>query len=268
MQGRGSLRYAFAVWSFDTIADAVTSELEARDRALREEQAVRGLDSLTELAMHPLVEGALRSTGFGVLREQPYPHEWKAKVAVVAEDGSEDGALPGNRDRMRCDFVLTERHGQRLDDAWVNARSDRKRKREAKATLFEGTAAALAPERVDATLVRPEDALWVELKLVTQFDCASGAAGPNRSYTGQLVRGPCTDLAKLCDDPRIVHAAAVVVVFTADGKTAENDLTVLAHRCLDRDLPVSAPVRRAFAIPDRMGNGVCTVSVIGMRKPV
>ena len=254
------------MWSFDAVADAIAAELELRDRALRDEQAVRGLDSLDELQLHPIAEKALNSAGFGVLREQPYPHEWRRKIRPGTSAGEDAAALPEHRDRRRCDFVLTEHPGQKLDDAWSNERSERTRRKQLRGTLFED--AAVSPSTQESAAVNPEDVLWLECKLVTQFDCASGAAGPNRSYASQIVRGPVTDLVKLADDPQIMHAGIVLVVFTQDAVVAEHDLTTLAHKCLDRDLPLLAPVRRTLSIPDRMGNGVCSVWVLGMRKAV
>ena len=63
------------MWSTDLIADAAADALRARDAALREEDAVYGLDSHSEVALHPLIGAGLGAAGFGALREQPFPHE-------------------------------------------------------------------------------------------------------------------------------------------------------------------------------------------------
>src|SRR5882672_289096 len=104
------------MWSVDQIADAIAETLRVRDAALREEHAVYGLDALLETKLHPVIVEGMVAAGFGVLREQPYPHEWFRKLRVQ-KDGL---ALPVPRDRMRCDVVLTPAPGQSLDDSLVN----------------------------------------------------------------------------------------------------------------------------------------------------
>lgn len=287
------------MWPLDPIADAALDALRARDAALREEHAVYGLDVLDELSFHPLIAAGLAASGVGVLREQPYPHEWFRKL----RPGKSGLDLPILRDRMRCDLVLTPAPNQKLDDSLLNEKRRRADAIELQGTLFESLSqshlapgavvdgfASVTPPRSDVaepkaspprhpaslpsstlplhTSVPPESVFWLELKLVGQFCNTSGLPGPNRTYTSELTRNPIADLKKLADDDRIHHAGVLLIVFTADEQTAKHDLNVLAHRCMDRNLPIplGGPITRSFPIPDRIGNTVCTICLIGLRK--
>ena len=54
-----------------------------------------GLDVLPELALHTLIADGLGAPGFGVLREQPYPHEWFRKLKPAPDERGGPGlALP------------------------------------------------------------------------------------------------------------------------------------------------------------------------------
>jgi hypothetical protein len=290
-------------WSLDAIADAVAGVLAGWEARLEREQAVYGLDSLEEVELHPVIARGLgEATGLGVLREQPYPHEWRRKVgrakgapaadagegAVVLErDPEADGLpplspdedegtisailgelLPRPRDRKRCDLVLTERPGQRLDDALLNEKARRRRKKQVEGTLFEGVEGAAAAESAPAApaSVPPTEALWLEIKLVGQHCYTSGVPGPNRAYAGEITRHAVTDLKKLEADARIRHGALCLILFTETEAVARHDAAAMLHRCLDRDLPVGSPVLRHVPIQDRIGNRVCTVCVVGVRK--
>lgn len=115
-------------------------------------------------------------------------------------------------------------------------------------------------------LIAPEDALWLEVKVVAQHAYAGGVPGPNSAYASELKRGPIADCKKLAADPRIVHAAVIVVLFTADMATARHDLPFIVHKALDLDLPVSSPQIRHIRIGERIGNHVCTVCWLELRK--
>jgi hypothetical protein len=117
-------------WSCAALADVLEVGLRRAAEAVEVEQAVRGLDSLRELALHPLLHGALREAGFGVYPEQRYPRD---RGKRRRSEGS------------RCDLVLTP-GGRPLAGE------------EAQLGLF-------AP----APAVALGDALWVEVKVVAQF---------------------------------------------------------------------------------------------------
>lgn len=202
---------------------------------------MRGVDSLDEVALHGVLCRGFEASGLGVLREQPYP--------------GEAGRRPRRTERERCDIVLTEGAG-------VGVRDPVEVLREADAlagTLFEG---APGPEPAG---VDPGEAFWLEVKTVAQTAYVCGVPGPNGSYASRLLGPTVRDLAKLSRDRGVRAGGLLLVVFCTDERTAEHDLAVLLHRCLDRDVPVASPVEERFAIRDRVGNGVCSVSIVPLR---
>lgn len=137
----------------------------------------------------------------------------------------------------RCDLVLT-RDGLPLKDEAVAG------------TLFDRTAGADASE-----------AYWLEVKLVAQHE----TGGAFRRYSAELLRPVMKDLTKLWNEPAIRHAGLCLVLLTEDQRVAEHDLGVWHARCLDRGLPASVPSVRGLPITNRIGNGWCTVAVVGVR---
>ncbi len=267
------------MWSPDDIADALAESLRTHDAALREEQSVYGLDALDELDLHDIIAKGFASTGFGILREQPYPHEWKRKVRAAPASTSEisnlkSEILPIPRDRQRCDIVLTPLPNQTLDDSLHNEKQRRAEEAELQGTLFESLSnSPLAPGSIHlkseiSNLTSPESAFWLELKTLGQYTNKAGLPGPNRTYSSDLTRNPLADLAKLTADERIHHAAAAVILFSADEPTARHDINILMNKARTKDLPItlSSPHLRHFPIPDRIGNTLCTVCLIALRK--
>jgi len=277
------------VWSPDDILDAVAAAISQREADLRAEHAVHGLDSLSEVKFHTLLAQGLRSTGHGVLREQPYPHEWRRKrrgghhpadlsdpnappsisdYSAIDTEAADPvtGELPDPRDRMRCDLVLTPTAGQAVGDPLAQARAARVRSTQAAGTLFAAVEAYDALPPPPDNSCPPEDAFWLEVKLIGQFCYSAGVPGPNVSYTAELLRGPTADARKLSADGRIAYAASLVLLFTRDESTADHDLAQAVHRCLDRNLPIASPIRRSLAITDRIGNGVLTACMIPVRS--
>ncbi|MFN0133712.1 MAG: hypothetical protein ACKVW3_14435 [Phycisphaerales bacterium] len=234
------------MWSYEAIAEIAAEALAARAHATAGEQAVRGLDSLVELGFHPLLAAGFAEAGFGVHQEQPYP--------------TPPRRLPRHNERERCDIVLTERPGT-LADAVVR---DREAARLA-GTLFEEVALRTQPAEGSGGAASPSEALWLEVKVVMQHGLSAGVLTSNKTYASELLRGPIADATKLARDPLIVHAGVVVVLFTADEPTADHDLGVLAHRMLDRELPIAAPIRTRVRIPDLLGNAVCTIALVPVR---
>ncbi len=232
------------MWCPEALVEACTAALRAEARRLDAEQAVHGLDALDETAFHPILAAGLADAGFGALREQPYPGE-PTRRARHAE-------------RKRCDLVVLERPGLRLMDETVELR-ERDR---AAGTLFEASAAA---ERMPQGAVPPSDAAWLEVKAVGQFTYVEGFAGPNRHYAAELVGGPLADARKLAGERAIRLAGVLIILFTADAATAEHDLHALAHKALDRGLPVGAPILDGFGLIDRIGNARCTVALLPVR---
>ena len=251
------------MWRADHIADILLDALAAREQSLRAEHAVYGLDALSEVDLHPLLTTGLAASGLGALREQPYPHEWRAK----RQRGVKGDELPERRDRWRCDLVVTPEPNQVLCDPLAVDRAVARHRSEVEGSLFESTAAEVEPEVVRAASagVPPEEAYWLEVKLISQHCYTHGVPGPNRTYASELRRA-ATDLAKLNEDERIHHSGLLIVLFTESEGIALHDLTVLTHACLDLDLPIASPQIRSLSILERIGNATLTIALIDLRK--
>ncbi len=119
-------------WNVTEITDVITDTLHDAAREKDREQAVYGIDDLSELKMHPLIHAALRGAGYGVWPEQTYPS------ARTGRKRKSEG--------KRCDIVLTYEKATGLVDP------------EAESTLFG-----------DADALPLEAAYWLEIKTVAQF---------------------------------------------------------------------------------------------------
>lgn len=237
------------------LVDVAADALRRRAEALRLEQAVQGIDALDEVDLHPILASAYADAGLGVLREQPYPGEWRARRRT---------ALPHRRDRQRCDLVLLDRPDGVLEDEVLVRRSAEQDRRARTGTLFD-TATLQAPPGPTGT-GSPGDAFWLEVKTLGQYCYTGGVPGPNRAYTTELTRGPIADLGKLASDPLIRSAGLLVVQFVAGDEVATHDQLELVHRCLDRELPIASPRRRSLPITDHIGNTACVLALIELRK--
>ncbi len=211
---------------------------------LAREQAALGIDAMKETELHEILAGGLASEGFGVLREVPYPGD----------------DAPAENDRDRCDLVLTPSPSDRLADPVHAAR----RIRAAEGTLFAPLAAGIEARAVQDE-IDPADAVWLEVKVIAQHAYRRGVPGPNRSYSSELVDGPAGDIAKLECDGVIRLAAAVVVLFTESEQIALHDIDAMAHRLIDRDLPVGVPATESRPMTDRAGNATVTAAVLRVR---
>ncbi len=235
------------MWRHDDIVTAAAGALEKRAAELRDEQAPKGLDALNEVELHPILAAGFTGHGFGVVREQPFPGDAQER--------------PGRTVRERCDLVLTPEPGMRL----LEPGAEVKQLRAASGTLFEPVAESIAAAQTSGA-TDPGEAFWLEVKVVGQYTYTSGVPGPNGAYASELVAGPVEDLVKLEWDRCIRSGGLLLALFTEDRRTAEHDVGVLLHRCLDRELPVQSPLRSDFAIPDLIGNRVCSVVLIPIRN--
>jgi hypothetical protein len=243
------------MWRTDDIAQIATDALQARAEEFRLEQAVRGLDALPEVGLHPILGGGFRRAGLEVFAEWPYPGEPERRAR--------------HSERERCDLVLTT--GVRLIDPVQELRERDK----AAGTLFDpdflkslGAPALPADARDDAkaAAATPGEAYWLEIKTVGQHTYSNGVPGPNHAYAAELIAGPTEDAIKLEWDAAVRHCGVLVVLFTEDERTAEHDLSVLMHRLLDREIPVASHAVRHFGIPDVIGNRVCSVALVPLVK--
>ncbi len=269
------------MWLADEFADGAAEMLAARARDLDAEQAVRGLDALEEEEFHPLLAAAFGTPEHGCLREVVYPSELdtRSKVErmgaeelraiadpVTGEILAPDPSDPRQSERQRCDLVVLPPGATGLVDAIVTRKRAKVEKAKVTGTLFEAAADASPEPPPDASLVRPGEALWLEVKVIGQFCYTHGVGGPNRAYSSELTRNAVTDLRKLSRDPLIDHAALVLVLFTIDEATARHDLAAFTHRCLDKGLSVTTPVVREFTLADRIGNRHASVAFVRVRR--
>lgn len=232
------------MWDPSDILDAARQSLEDAERALVDEQAVHGLDSLKEVELHPVVAQGLLDADMGVHREVAYP--------------SSAEFTPKNSARPRCDLVVTERAGLELFDPIA----EQKLIEQASGTLFGEVVHTMKHERAG---VEPSVCYWVEVKSIAQHAYVDGVPMPNRGYARELTKGPMSDIAKLASEPSIWHAAMLVILFAETDGVIENDLTQLVHECLDADLPVGEPMIESLSISDRAGNARCGIGVIPLR---
>lgn len=228
------------VISTNELAFLLAEGLKQREEALALEQSPKGLDALSELEMHAMLETQCRSAGYGAWREQPFP----SQVAIGRKKST----------RHRCDLVLTPAGTtlidpqRELDHAW-----------QTRGTLFEhAEQSAAAPRRI----CQPEDASWIEIKVIAQISYVNGIPGPNRSYSSQLIRSMFDDLRKLGDEARILRGFVVLILFTAGSSVAEHDLGMALNEALKMGAKARSPCFEHFRITDRVGNDNCTVAVV------
>jgi hypothetical protein len=223
----------------DYLAHLAAAALAARRDALAAEQAVRGIDSLAEIELHPILASGFVAAELGTFSEVPYPGRAESR--------------PNHSQRLRCDLVLTRSPLLPiLDPVALLEAADA-----AAGTLFP------APPPPSGT--PPDEAFWLEIKCVGQFATTAGIAGPCRAYATELLSLVPADIPKLARDPVIRNSGLMLILFTDDPRTAEQDLSAMLHRCLDRALPVGAPTIERFPIPDMIGNTACTVALIPVR---
>jgi hypothetical protein len=243
------------MWRPEVIVDVAAEGLRAHAAALELEQAVHGIDALSEVEFHPLLASAFGAAGWGVWCERGYP----GKVGGT-------GKRPRRAERERCDLVLTGDGAGLVDPVDAAKEGDA-----IEGTLFaealqeSGTGEPRTARPWYPAAVSPEDAFWLEVKLVGQFCFNAGVPGANRTYASEFLRLPAGDISKLARDGVIRHAGLLLILFTADQRTADHDLGVFVNRCLDRDLPMQSPAVARFRIADRIGNSLCTVTVVPVR---
>lgn len=209
-------------WSTADIADAIIDGLRRQAAHDDLEQAVYGFDARDELALHPLIADALRAAGYGVWPEQRYPG---------------DRLRPRRSEGKRCDLVLT-RAQLPLRDPLVRG------------TLFD-----------DQPATDPEEAYWLEIKTVAQFD----TDGPFPRYSAELLAPVAQDVRKIWTDGGIRFGGLALLLFAQSQALAEHDLKAWHERCLSRGLPVALPALRGLAITDRIGNAWCALGLYAVR---
>jgi hypothetical protein len=229
------------MWTAEDIAERLAAGLRAAEWMLSLEQAPLGLDSLDETALHPVLAAGFEDSPWAVVREQAYPGTFRA--------------MPLPRDRERCDLVVLPEGKTRVLDPLEVVRDVMARE----ATLFAGVDEC---GKLSTDAARPEDAFWLEVKVVAQYAYVDSVPGPNRAYGSQLTRGPIVDVRKLSREAMVEAGGVGVVLFSADPAGVKHDFGIMVSKMLDRDLPISSPAMEIVEIGDRAGNvcaGVCVV---------
>ncbi len=229
------------MWTGQQVVEMLAFGLARAESAMVAEQSPLGIDALSETELHPILAAGIAGSGLTALREVPYPGAYRRE--------------PLPREREKCDLVVLPSGSAGLLDPLLLMQAAEVRA----ATLFAGVAEPL-PEGT-----APEDAFWLEIKVVAQYAFVEGVPGPNRSYTSQLTRGPAADIAKLAREPMIDAGGVAIVLFGAEADGARHDLGVAFSSMLDRDLPVSSPAIEIIEIADRAGNAVAGVCVVPLR---
>jgi hypothetical protein len=136
--------------------------------------------------------------------------------------------------RPRCDLVLTPAgRALRLDSV--------------PPTLF---------DPVD--LAKPEEALWLEIKVAYQF--REGGA-PHGAYGAQWRTAVVEDLRKMESDPLIRQAGLALIVFNESRDILEKDLELFENVLAEKEVLAGFRQVRSVEILDRIGHRLCTAAL-------
>lgn len=247
MESVPRLRYCM-LWDEQVLLATIGEWLRAYEASLAAENAVKGLDALEEVDLQVLIAQAIGSLGFGVTREFIYPSFILTKK----------GKRPRKFERARCDFVLTPSPDFKPLDT-VRDEED--------VECHAGTLFAREPRPVDTSRIDPSECYWLELKIVGQYLYVDGVPRSHGAYASTLVSSITEDLGKLTADDRILHGAVLLVHFAEDREIGKHDIPIALHRALDRGRLFRAPYTFTFELMDRIGNRVCTLTLIGKVTP-
>lgn len=199
------------------------------------EQAAHGADARSEQDFHNFLAAAFCASGIGTYPEQPFPGEVGFHLRESA--------------RERCDFALTM-DGQPLRDP----QQELLQRLEAKSTLF--SSVNLGDSGAD-----PEDAVWIEVKVIRRFVAGRHAPGPNRAYGTEMARA-VRDLHKLHKDTCIRRAALLLILFSESDDIATRDIRDTVRLAIKEGLFPKEPRFESLAIPDRIGNAFAHVILL------
>ena len=222
------------------ILNASIDALIEHSGLLDQEQAVRGIDALSELQLHAIIGDALQGDGFGVFREAHYPSDGEAYTKQTH--------------RNRCDLVLTPNPHMIL----IDPAHQLKELAIARETLFAGFA-EVDPD--PETTCPPDNAWWIEIKSCAQHAYRDGVPSPNPRYGHELVTGLQTDLCKLSADEQIWHGGSMIILFTESEEIARNDLLQATQICIEQGFPARTPLIKTGSITDRAGNGCVAIGL-------
>jgi hypothetical protein len=219
-----------------TVADAAVAALRAAADERDLAQEVRGIDSLPEREIQPVLATGFEAAGLHPLREVRFPQRAGEPVRSVG---------------TRCDFVL------RTIDAPLDLGDDVDAEDD-EPDEGPGLFAKLDPEPVAPPIAMdPESAFWLEVK--------TGAACRDLGDAGDLSTLPkrtTVDLARLAHAGGIRHAAVLVVAFGPDEATLAHDAHALDRHAAEQGLPTLGAIVRTFPLTDRHGNAAGLVALI------
>jgi len=219
-----------------TVADAAVAALRAAADERDLAQDVRGIDSLPEREIQPVLATGFEAAGLHPLREVRFPQRAGEPVRSVG---------------TRCDFVL------RTIDAPLDLGDDVDAEDD-EPDEGPGLFAELDPEPVAPPIAMdPESAFWLEVK--------TGAACRDLGDAGDLTTLPMRttiDLARLAHASGVRHAAVLVVAFGPDEATLAHDAHALDRHAAEQGLPTLGAIVRTFPLTDRHGNAAGLVALI------
>lgn len=210
--------------SLTAIADQVRAGLQAAEAERALEQAVHGLDTLSEIALQTLLWEHL-AQHFELAREVHYP--------------STSGAKRSHR--QRCDLVLSPKGSPLLQQ------------NDSQLAFPLLVTSASAPK-----LCRPTEAFWVEVKVAYQFR-AGGLL--HKGYSTQFRKAVVADLRKLAAETLIHHAALLLIVFNESAEIANKDLDLFESLLSDKEALAGGREVRSVVIQDRIGHRLCTAAL-------
>ena len=232
------------MWNTAEIIGFIQDHLVRLDHGYRAQQAHSGLDALLETDLHPLLAQALTSSHLQCIQEAYFP--------TSAEEKRKDSS------RERCDLVFLPDGKSSIYDP---IHADRELNASA-GTLFAHTATIREPSPDQC---EPQNAYWVEVKVIAQFRYISGVPTPNARYAHELLSGPRDDVVKLASDPSIRNAGVLVVLFTEHKESGIHDLSMAMQELIEQELPVLMPEIRSLPIENYAGNEWCTLGLIPLR---
>ena len=219
-----------------TVADAAVAALRAAAEERDLAQDVRGIDSLPEREIQPMLATGFETAGLHPLREVRFPSRAGEPVRSVG---------------TRCDFVL------RTSDAPLDL-GDEIDAEDDGSDEGPGLFAELDPEPLAPPIAMdPESAFWLEVK--------TGAACRDLGDAGDLTTLPkrtTIDLARLAHASGVRHAAVLVVAFGPDEATLAHDAHALDRHAAEQGLPTLGAIVRTFPLTDRHGNAAGLVTLI------
>jgi hypothetical protein len=129
-------------------------------------------------------------------------------------------------------------------------------------TLREENARGTLFDLPGAGAVDPQDAYWLEIKTVAQFE----SSGPFARYSAEMLSPVALDVKKLWLDGLIRHAGLLLVLFTESRDIAEHDVEAWRRKVLDKGYPLGRGATKGFKLTDRIGNGWSQIGLFSVRE--